>query len=154
VNKQREERAEAEAEAKAEVDEKADGDAVDSLICAYEFRMRMGERDSAIDAETQSRRSMAKVGDDWRRRYHRFNQTTGSSISPSERPYVSGEPRSSGFGGYARRKPIREGLTCRRGCIASRRVRNVKGWERLRVSCFEEGRRRRRRMGGGEDMLK
>jgi predicted RNase H-like nuclease len=38
----------------------------------------MGERDSAIDAETQSRRSMAKVGDDWRRRYHRFNQTTGT----------------------------------------------------------------------------
>ena len=52
MNKQREELAEAQAE--AEVDEKADGDSADSLICAYEFRMRMGERDSAIDAETQS----------------------------------------------------------------------------------------------------
>jgi predicted RNase H-like nuclease len=66
VNKQREERADADAEAEAEVDEKADGDSIDSLICAYEFRMRMGEQDSAIDAETQSRRSMAMVtsGDD------------------------------------------------------------------------------------------
>jgi predicted RNase H-like nuclease len=36
VNEQREELGEAEAE--AEVDEKADGDSVDSLICAYEFR--------------------------------------------------------------------------------------------------------------------
>ena len=56
MNKQREEQAEVE----AEVDEKADGDSADSLICAYEFRMRMGERDSAIDAETQSRSLMLK----------------------------------------------------------------------------------------------
>ena len=50
MNKQREELAETQAE--AEVDGKADGDSADSLICAYEFRMRMGERDSAIDAES------------------------------------------------------------------------------------------------------
>jgi hypothetical protein len=36
VNRHREEQAE------AEVDEKADIDSVDSVICAYEFRMRMG----------------------------------------------------------------------------------------------------------------
>ena len=41
VNKQREERTEA--EAKAEVDENAEIDSADSVICAYEFRMRMGE---------------------------------------------------------------------------------------------------------------
>jgi hypothetical protein len=51
----------------------------DSLICAYEFRMRMGEQDSAIGAETQSRRSMAMIGDNWRRWYRRFNQTTGTT---------------------------------------------------------------------------
>ena len=39
VNKQREERTEA--EAKAEVDENAEIDSADSVICAYEFRMRM-----------------------------------------------------------------------------------------------------------------
>ena len=37
VNRQKEE------EAEAAVDEKADIDSVDSLICAYEFRMRMGD---------------------------------------------------------------------------------------------------------------
>ena len=61
MNKQREELAEAQAE--AEVDEKADGDSADSLICAYEFRMRMGERDSAIDAET----CLKMEGDVWYR---------------------------------------------------------------------------------------
>ena len=41
MNKQREELAEAQAQAQAEVDEKADGDSVDSLICAYESPMPM-----------------------------------------------------------------------------------------------------------------
>ena len=60
MNKQREELAEAQAE--TEVDGKADGDSAGSLICADKFRMRMGERDSAIGAETQSRslKSMKK----------------------------------------------------------------------------------------------
>jgi hypothetical protein len=35
-------------------------------------------QESAIDAEAQSRRSMAMIGDDWQRRYRRFNQTTGT----------------------------------------------------------------------------
>jgi hypothetical protein len=58
VNKQREELAE------AEVDE--DGNSVDSLMCAYEFRMRMGERESMIDTETQPK-SLKIDGDDWYR---------------------------------------------------------------------------------------
>ena len=48
------------------MDEKADGDSADSLICAYEFRMRMAGRDSLIDAETQSR-SLKIDDDDWYR---------------------------------------------------------------------------------------
>jgi hypothetical protein len=47
------------------VNDEAEIDSVDSLICAYESRMRMDQRDSAIDAETlQSRGSMAMIGDD------------------------------------------------------------------------------------------
>jgi len=41
MNEKRERRTEA--EPNAEVDEKAEIDSIDSVICAYEFRKRMGD---------------------------------------------------------------------------------------------------------------
>jgi hypothetical protein len=52
-------------------------------------------QESAIDAEAQSRRSMAMIGDDWQRRYRRFNQTTGT---PQLTTKQRGEPADAEAG--------------------------------------------------------